>query len=174
MAKIAFLLADMYEDSEFRVPYERLKEAGHDVVVAGHGAGMTVEGKEGDDKMQIDVSTIDLDHEDFDALVIPGGYSPDKIRTDEPAVTFTRAMFASGKTVAAICHGPWVLAEADVITGLELTSWPSIQTDLENAGARWVNQAVVEDANLITSRKPSDIDAFCEAIIGRLRQHAAA
>lgn len=174
MAKIAVLVADMYEDSEFRVPYDRLTEAGHTVVVAGERAGVTVNGKEGDDRVTIDVATADLNHESLDGLVIPGGYAPDTMRTDEHAVAFTRPMFTSGKPVAAICHGPWLLAEADVITGLELTSWPSLRTDLENAGARWVDQPVAEDANLITSRKPGDLEAFCDALLARFRQPAVA
>lgn len=174
MARIAFLVADMYEDSEFRVPYERLREAGHEIVVAGKEAGTTVHGKQGDDSVEIEAAASDLDHTDFDALVLPGGYSPDKLRTDRPSVGFTRAMFMSGKTVAAICHAPWMLAEADVLQSMTLTSWPSIKTDLVNAGATWVDREVAEDTNLITSRKPDDLDAFCQAILVHLEQAEAA
>lgn len=169
MAKIAFLLANDYEDSEFRVPYERLREAGHDIDVAGTEAGETLQGKQGDDKVDTDTSTTDLDPSNYQALVIPGGYSPDKLRTDHEAVAFTRAMFMSGKPVAAICHAGWMLAEADVVTGLTMTSWPSIRTDLENAGARWVDEPVVEESNLITSRKPADLDEFCSAILRQVK-----
>lgn len=174
MAKIAFIVADDYEDSEFRVPYRRLGEAGHDIVVAGTEAGSVLHGKRDNDTVETDVPTSDLDHAEFDALVIPGGYSPDKLRTDEHAVRFTRAMVTSGKTVAAICHAGWMLAEADVLDGLTVTSWPSIRTDLENAGAKWVDRPVVEESNLITSRKPDDLDPFCEAILNRLEQADAA
>lgn len=174
MAAIAFLVADDYEDSEFRIPYRRLGEAGHDIVVAGTEAGTALRGKRGEDTVETDVATADLDHTEFGALVIPGGYAPDKLRTDEHAVRFTRAMATSGKTVAAICHAGWMLAEADVIDGLTVTSWPSIRTDLENAGATWVDRPVVEESNLITSRNPDDLDAFCEAILHRLRQTEAA
>lgn len=174
MAKIAFVVADDYEDSEFRIPYRRLGEAGHDIVVAGTEAGSVLHGKRDDDTIETDIATSELDRGEFDALVIPGGYSPDKLRLDEHAVRFTRAMVTSGKTVAAICHAGWMLAEAGVLEGLTVTSWPSIRTDLENAGATWVDRPVVEESNLITSRKPDDLDAFCETILHHLEQAEAA
>lgn len=174
MAEIAFLVADDYEDSEFRVPYRRLGEAGHDIVVAGTEAGAALTGKRGDDTVETDVATSQLDKESFDALVIPGGYSPDHLRLDEDAVRFTRAMVTSGKTTGVICHAGWMLAEAGVLDGLTVTSWPSIRTDLQNAGATWVDRPVVEESNLITSRKPDDLEAFCEAILHRLEQVEAA
>lgn len=173
MARIAFLLADDYEDPEFRVPFDRLRQRGHDVVVATPDPDAPLHGKRGDE-FRAGTPTRGLDHEEFDALVIPGGYSPDKLRLDEPAVSFTRAMFASGKPVAAICHAAWMLAEADVLQGLTLTSWPSLRTDLENAGATWLDEPVVEDANLITSRKPDDLDVFVDTIERQLAHHTAA
>jgi protease I len=110
----------------------------------------------------------DVTHNQFDALVIPGGYSPDHLRMDPRMVDLTRDMARSGRPVAAICHGPWMLAEADVARGRMMTSWPSIRTDLVNAGAKWIDREVVEDGNLITSRKPSDLDAFSEALLRHL------
>jgi len=114
----------------------------------------------------------DVSANEFDALVIPGGYSPDKLRMSRPMVAFTRAFFDQGKLVAAVCHGPWMLVEADVAEGRTVTSWPSIRTDLINAGARWVDREVVEDGNLITSRKPDDLPAFSQAILRRLEERA--
>ena len=106
--------------------------------------------------------------EDFDAVVIPGGHGPDKLRLDEAMVEFTRRFHASGKPLAAICHGPQLLIEAEVVKGRTMTSWPSVRKDLINAGAQWVDQAVVEDDNLITSRTPADLAAFCEAVLKRV------
>src|SRR5689334_24281649 len=103
-------------------------------------------------------------------LLIPGGHSPDHLRMDESVVRFVRRFWETGKPVAAICHGPQLLIDADVVRGVTLTSWPSVRKDLENAGARWVDQPVVEDGRLITSRKPADLDAFCAAVLGRLSQ----
>jgi len=174
MAKVAFILASDFEDSEFRVPYDRLTEAGHQVVVAGPSAGQELTGKKGNETVTPDTAISDLDPEDFDALVIPGGYSPDKLRLEESAVRFTRAMFNTGRTVAAVCHAGSLLVDADVIEGLTVTSWPSIRRDLENAGATWVDQEVVEEANLITSRNPDDLPAFSDAILARLEEKVSA
>lgn len=174
MAKVAIILAEDFEDSEFRVPFDRLEGAGHDIVVAGKEAGTDLTGKRGDETVTTDSAIGDLDPDEFDALVIPGGYSPDKLRTHEAAVQLTRRMFNSGRTVAAICHAGSLLVDADVISGLTLTSWPSIQRDLENAGAIWVDEEVVEEANLITSRKPDDLEAFSNAILTRLEEKVSA
>jgi protease I len=106
--------------------------------------------------------------DEFDALVIPGGYSPDRLRMDPDMVNFVREFVRSGKVTAAVCHAPWMLAEADVIRGRTVTSWPSIKTDLVNAGAKWIDREVVEDGNIITSRKPADLTAFSETILRRL------
>jgi protease I len=164
MAKIAMPVAEGFEDSEFTVPYERLRAGGHEVVVVGSQPGTTVEGKRGDAKAEIERTAADLLPEDFDALVIAGGHSPDRLRLDSRLVAFVRDFFRTGRPVAAICHGPQLLIEADVVDGLTLTSWPSVRRDLENAGANWVDRELVEDGNLITSRKPEDLDAFCKAI----------
>lgn len=168
MARIAIALADGFEDSEFSVPCERLREAGHEVTVFGIQAGETVTGKRGKASHRLDAGAAALAPENFDALLIPGGHSPDRLRTDPGVVDFTRRFLASGKPVAAICHGPQLLIETGLIEGRRLTSWPSVRTDLINAGAEWVDQEVVSDGNLITSRKPADLPAFCAALLARV------
>jgi protease I len=167
MSRIAFLLDDVYEDSEFRVPYDRLREAGHDVTVLGLEKGKQVSGKNGD-SFVVDAGPDAADPDSFDAVVVPGGYSPDKVRTQSELVALTRAAAQADKPVAAICHAGWVLAEADVVRGRTVTSFHSIKTDLRNAGADWVDEEVVVDGPLITSRTPRDLDAFCAAILKQL------
>lgn len=168
MARIAFLVDDMFEDDEFLRPVARMREAGHDPIIVGTRGGRQITGKNGA-VATIGRSSRDVSEAEFDAVVIPGGYSPDKVRTDEAMVTLTRQMVEAGKPVAAICHAAWVLAEADVLQGRTITSYPSVRTDVENAGARWKDEEVVEDGNLITSRNPGDIPAFCDAILRQLR-----
>jgi protease I len=174
MARIAMIADDMFEDVELRQPYDRLREAGHEVVLVGLEAGKQITGKKGKERVTIERAAKDVRAEEFDALVIPGGYSPDKLRMSLPMVAFTRAFFDQGKLVAAVCHAPWMLIEADVTEGRTLTSWPSIRTDLLNAGARWVDREVVEDGNLVTSRNPGDLPAFSETILRRLREGTVA
>ncbi len=168
MAKVAFVLADDFEDSEFKVPYDRIREAGHEVTVIGAEAGREVKGKKGKEAFTPEVTADQVSAGDFDALVIPGGYSPDKLRTDAGVVKFVEGIFGADKPVAAICHAGSLLVEADAVRGRTVTSWPSIRTDLINAGAEWVDREVVEDGNLITSRKPDDLDAFTGAVLARL------
>jgi protease I len=168
MARVAFIVADMFEDSEFREPYERLRRAGHEVTVIGADVTKPIHGKKGKETIVPDAAIDDVSAEAFDALVIPGGYSPDHLRMDPRMVEFTRDFFSQGKTIAAVCHAPWMLIEAGIARDRTVTSWPSIRTDLENAGARWVDQEVVEDGPLITSRKPADLPAFSAAILHRL------
>jgi protease I len=165
---IAMIVGQDVEDSEFSVPYERLSADGHVVTVIGAKAGERVQGKRGKLTIVTECAASAADPNDFDALVIPGGYSPDHLRLDAGAVTFVKRFCASGKPVAAICHGPQLLIEAGVVRGRTLTSWPSVRTDLENAGAGWVDRPIVVDGNLMTSRKPEDLDAFCEAIFAAL------
>lgn len=172
MAKVAFIVGEMFEDSEFQVPYDRVKEAGHEPVVIGVESGKKIEGKKGDVTLTTDVAIADVSAGEFDALVIPGGYSPDKIRTNEKMVRLTRDIFEARKPVAAICHAGWMLAEADVIRGKTVTSWPSIKTDLVNAGAEWVDQEVVEDDNLITSRMPDDLESFTKTLLSQIEQRS--
>ena len=170
MAKIAFIADEMFEDSELQVPYERVKEGGHEPVIVGLEANKAIKGKKGDVTVRTDAAASDVDPGEFAALVIPGGYSPDKIRADAAMVRLTRSIFDAGKPVAAICHAGWMLAEADVVRGKTVTSWPSIKTDLINAGANWLDQEVAQDGNLITSRNPDDLEAFCKALLAQLEQ----
>ena len=169
MANVAFVLASDFEDSEFRIPYDRLKAAGHQVVLIGKQRDETVKGKKGNESANIEATAHERRAAEFDALVIPGGYSPDQLRTDEGIVAFVREFAQAGKPIAAVCHGPSLLIEADVVRGKTVTSWPSVRTDLKNAGAQWVDREVVEDGVLITSRNPSDLEAFSAAILQRLK-----
>jgi protease I len=170
VAKIAFILDQMFEDSEFKFPYDGVKAAGHDPVVIGSETGKKLEGKKGNEIVDADVAISEVRPDEFDALVIPGGYSPDKLRTDPKMVEFTRSMYESGKPVAAICHAGWMLAEADILRGKKVTSYHSIKTDLINAGAEWVDQEVVEDGNLITSRRPDDLEVFTKTLLTQVER----
>jgi protease I len=170
MSKVAFIVDQMFEDSEFRFPFERVKEAGHEPVVIGLEAGKKLEGKKGRERVSTERAIDEVSPAEFDALVIPGGYSPDLIRSNRKMVDFTRSIYEAGKPVAAICHAGWMLAEADLVHGKTVTSWPSIKTDLINAGANWVDQEVVEDGNLITSRKPDDLEAFSKTLLVQIEQ----
>lgn len=165
MSRIAFVLADDYEDAEFREPFDAVVRMGHDTTVIGSKSGQDVMGKQRQDRARIEATARDVRPEDFDALVIAGGWSPDKLRMDHDIVAFTRAMVDAGKPVAAICHGPQLLIEADVVRDRTLTSWPSVKKDLENAGAMWVDREVCVSGNLITSRKPEDLKAFQNALL---------
>jgi protease I len=167
-ARIAVILGDMFEDSEYRVPVERLKKSGQEVVVVGVDKTKTVTGKKGREKIKPDRDIDEVSVEDFDALVIPGGYSPDHLRTNPKMVSLTRDMFDAGKPVAAICHAGSMLIEAEIVDERTVTSWPSIRTDLVNAGAHWVDMAVAVDENLITSRMPEDLPAFTDALLHQL------
>jgi protease I len=167
-------VAEGFEDSELTVPLDRFREAGHEVVMIGPKAGEVAVGKQGQASITIDRAAADVDVRQFDALVIPGGYSPDHLRTDADVVRFVRDFVQTQKPVAAICHGPQLLIEADAVSGHEMTSWPSVRKDLENAGASWLDREVVIDGNLITSRKPDDLDAFTQAILERLGKARAA
>jgi protease I len=167
MARIAFIVDDLFEDSEFLEPFARAREAGHEAVVVGMEAGKEVTGKKGA-KVTVEKGSAEVAADEFDAVVIPGGYSPDKVRTDQNLVALTRQVHDAGKPVAAICHAPWVLAEADLLRDRTVTSYHSLRTDLKNAGATWVDKSVVEDGNLITSRHPGDIPDFCDALLSRL------
>ena len=168
MAKVAFVLGDDFEDSEFKVPYDRIREAGHKVTVVGAQANKEVKGKKGKETFTPEAGPGDVNADQFDALVIPGGYSPDKLRTNDGIVSLVQKLFGADKPVAAICHAGSLLIEADAVRGRRVTSWPSIRTDLVNAGAQWEDAEVVEDGNLITSRKPGDLPAFCAAVLQRL------
>lgn len=163
-ARILFIATDGFEDSELLQPLKTLKERGASVTLA------SLEKKEikgdGGATITADCAITDVDSQDYDGLVLPGGTkNPDKLRMEEQVVYTVKKFADAGKPVAAICHGPWLLAEADVIRGRTVTSWPSIRTDLKNAGANVVDKEVVTDGNFVTSRKPEDIPAFTEAFI---------
>ena len=163
-AKILMIATDGFEDSELLEPRRILRERGAEVVLASIEQGV-IEGDNGAG-VEVDRTLDEVDPDDYDALVLPGGTkNPDKLRMDERAVATIRAFAEAGKPVAAICHGPWLLVEADVVRGRTVTGWPSIRTDLRNAGAEVVDQEVVIDGNIVTSRKPEDIPAFTEALI---------
>lgn len=168
--RVAVLAEDIYEDLELLYPLYRLQEAGAEVVVVGPEA-KTYTSKHGY-PVTADRSSREVSAGEFDAVIVPGGYAPDKMRRDPNLVALVRDAFAEGKVVAAICHAGWVLAEADVCRGRTLTSVGAIKTDLINAGATWVDREVVQDGNLITSRTPADLPAYCRTIIEALRQPA--
>lgn len=161
---IALLATDGFEDSELMKPLQAVKETGATVVVVSNDKD-SIEGKNGT-KVDVDVNVEDVDAADFDGLLLPGGVgNPDVMRTVPEAVDFVRDFFELQKPVAAICHAPWLLIEADVVQDRKLTSWPSLKTDLQNAGAHWVDEEVVTDQGLVTSRNPDDIPAFIEKAI---------
>ena len=166
--KVAILVTDGFEQVEMTKPREALIEAGADVSIvsprAGQIQGMNHADKGG--KFDVDLTLDDARPAEFDALMIPGGLmNPDELRANKQALEFARHFFDSGKPVAAICHGPWILIDADLVRGRTLTSWPHIQTDIRNAGGKWVDQEVVVDNGLVTSRKPDDIPAFNKKMI---------
>ncbi|MBN1837145.1 MAG: type 1 glutamine amidotransferase [Spirochaetales bacterium] len=166
MRRVMIFLEELYEDLEFWYPYLRMQEAGFEVKsVAPKKA--TYHGKHGL-PAQADAAVDAVDPLDFDALVIPGGYSPDRMRRSRAMIDTVIRMHQEGKLLASICHGPWMLASAGVVRGRELTSFYSIRDDLVNAGARWVDREVVTDGRIITSRNPGDLPAFCRAIIREL------
>ena len=169
--RIAILATDGFEQSELMKPRQALKDAGFQVDVVSLKAG-SIRGwkdKNWGDEVAVDVELSKVSSDDYDALVLPGGViNPDKLRMEPAAVDFVRSFDKDGKPLAAICHGPWLLAEAGAVEGRQVTSWPSLHTDLINAGAQWKDAEVVTDGHIITSRKPDDIPAFNQAIIDAL------
>jgi protease I len=166
--RVAVLATDGVEQVELDRPWQALEEAGADpeLVSLEEGSITAYQHIDKGDTKKVDTTVASADPDEYDALVLPGGViNGDFIRADADAVAFVKAFFEAGKPVAAICHAPWVLAEADVVRGRRMTSWPSLQTDLRNAGATWVDEEVVVDGNLVTSRKPDDLDAFGAAIV---------
>ncbi|RMG57719.1 MAG: type 1 glutamine amidotransferase [Deltaproteobacteria bacterium] len=166
--KIAILIENLYQELEFWYPYLRFKEEGAEVTVVGTGAGEYAS-KHGYPAKE-DVPADKVKAEDFDAVVIPGGYAPDIMRRNPEMVDFVRDAALKGKIVAAICHAGWMLASADVIKGKEVTGFFSIKDDLVNAGGLYVDEEVVRDGNIITSRVPTDLPAFCREIINALTE----
>lgn len=175
--KVAILAADGVEKVELEQPRAALRDEGAEVQLVSLKPG-EIEARNHDlepaGKFDVDRAVSDVSVDEFDGLVLPGGtVNPDKLRLDDSAVKFVREFVNSGKPVAAICHGPWTLVEAGVVAGRRLTSYPSIRTDLRNAGAEVLDEEVVVDRNLVTSRSPSDLPAFCSAIINQLVHSSA-
>lgn len=171
MQRILIIATDGFEQSELMEPKRLLEEAGAEVTVASLKPG-EIKGwdqKDWGKSVAVDRTVADVSAEDYDALLLPGGQmNPDILRTEHAVIDLVREFDASEKPIAAICHAPWLLAEADIIEGRSLTGWPSIRTDLSNAGAAVVDEEVVVDGNLITSRKPADIPAFTQALMAAL------
>ena len=170
---VAILMTDGVEDSEFRIPYGKLIEAGATVhVISPSGKDVkTWKDHQWGDPVKIDKKLSDVKPVDYHALVLPGGVmNPDALRIDKDAVAFARHFMEESKPVAAICHGPWLLIETGLLKNRTMTSWPSLQTDLTNAGAKWMDKEVVVDNGLVTSRKPDDLHAFCEKMIEEIAE----
>lgn len=166
--KVAILATDGFEQAELMEPRKALEEAGAktEVIAPKDGEIKGWNSKDWGESVKVDKTLDGAKPQDYDALVLPGGVmNPDRLRMDPTAVDFVRKFVETGKPVAAICHGPWTLIEAGVVRGKTLTSWPSLKTDLQNAGAQWVDQEVCTDGQFITSRKPDDIPAFSRATI---------
>jgi protease I len=167
--RIAFLMANEgVEQVEYFEPRKAVEEAGADVDVISTETGH-VQGFDHLDRGEtwdVDKTTSEANASNYDGVVLPGGVpNPDRLRTDKDAVRFLREFFAAGKPAGVICHAPWMLVEADLVDGREITSWPSLQTDIRNAGGNWVDKEVVVDSGLVTSRKPDDLPAFCSKIV---------
>lgn len=174
MAKIAVLIGNLFEDSEYGRPAAAFKNEGFELVHVGLQAGETVKGIVEGTLVNIDRAAREVSTDDFDALLIPGGYSPDQLRADEDVVDFTRKFVKTGKPVFAICHGPQLLITAQVLRGRKTTGWKSIVQDIRNAGAEFIDREVVMDGNLVSSRHPGDIPAFIDACLKKLQWKKAA
>jgi protease I len=179
--RVAFLVANEgIEQVELTEPWAAVTDSGGRPVLVAPEAGtaQAVNHLEPADTFDVDITTEEADPTAYEALVLPGGVAnPDQLRTDEAAVAFVKSMFDAGKPVAAICHGPWTLIEADVVRGRTLTSWPSLRTDINNAGGHWVDKEVQVctegPSTLVTSRKPDDLPAFCDAVTGEFAKASA-
>jgi len=169
LSKIAVIITNMFEDSEYSEPVNAFKKAGHKIIRVGLKEGEVVKGKKKGTLVKIDKAVTDVSVDDFDALLIPGGYSPDKLRANEEAVKFTKEFTESGKPIFSICHGPQLLITAQALKGRKITGWKSIIQDIKNAGAEFIDQEVVEDENLISSRHPGDIPAFIRTSLKKLK-----
>ena len=168
--RVAVLVEEGFEDSELTEPIKALKDAGANVVVVGSGSQESYRGKRKKTQIKPNVDANAVSAPDFDAIIIPGGHAPDKMRLHQSMIDLVKEAYNSGKIVAAICHGPQLLISADIVKGHRVTSWPSVAVDLHNAGAEWVDKPVVRDGNLITSRKPIDIPKFNKSIIDALKE----
>lgn len=175
--KVAFLFTEGVEQVELTKPLEAVRDAGAQATLVSLATGEVQMFNHLDkgDTIKAERAAADVEASQFDALVLPGGVAnPDQLRTDEDAVRFVRGFFEQHKPVAVICHGPWTLIEADVVRGRTLTSWPSLQTDLRNAGAEWVDEEVHVDNGLVSSRKPDDLPAFCAKLVEEVAEGAHA
>ena len=173
--RVAILVTDGFEQVEMTSPRDALREAGAQATLVSPKDGRVKAWDHTDwgEEFDVDLALSEARAEDFDALVLPGGVmSPDKLRMDRDAVRFARDFFRAHKPVAAICHGPWLLVEADVVRGRTVTSYPSLQTDLENAGATWVDREVVVDEGFVTSRNPDDLGAFTRKMVEEIAEGA--
>jgi protease I len=171
--RVAVLVDNGFEQIELTSPIEALRDAGAEAVIVSPQKDKVRawDMKDWGETFDVDLPLDRANADDFDALVLPGGVmNPDRLRTNERAVAFTRAFFEAGKPVASICHGPWLLVEADVVRGRRVTSYPSIRTDLRNAGAEWVDESVVVDAGLVTSRKPDDLPDFNRKMVEEIAE----
>ena len=166
--RIAILAEEDFEDSELTEPLRAMKNAGARVVIVGSGSKKSYKGKRGSAEVTVDTTADKVEASQFDAIIVPGGYAPDKMRLHQPMVDLVREAHAEGKIIAAVCHGPQLLISADIVKGRRVTSWPSVAVDLKNAGAIWVDEPMVRDGNIITSRKPADLPKFNKAIIEAL------
>jgi protease I len=166
--RIAILAEDDFEDSELTEPLRAIKDAGARVLIVGSGSKKSYKGKRGSAVVTVDTTADKVKADEFDAIIVPGGYAPDKMRLHQPMVDLVRKAHEAGKIIAAVCHGPQLLISADIVKGRRVTSWPSVAVDLKNAGATWVDEPVVKDGNIITSRKPADLPKFNKAIIEAL------
>lgn len=172
-SKVAILATHGFEQSELTSPQQALKDAGADVdIISPEGSSIKGwQGKNWGDSVDVDVSLADAKAEEYDALVLPGGViNPDQLRTNDEVLKFVRHFVESGKIVAAICHGPWTLINAEAVEGRTMTSYPTLRKDLENAGAKWVDEEVVVDNGIVTSRNPDDLDAFNAKVIEEIRE----
>jgi len=166
--RIAILAEDDFEDSELTEPLRAMKDAGARVWIVGSGSKKSYKGKRNLADVTVDTSADKVEASQFDAIIVPGGYAPDKMRLHQPMVDLIRKAHAEGKIIAAVCHGPQLLISADIVKGRRVTSWPSVAVDLKNAGAIWVDEPTVRDGNIITARKPADLPKFNNAIIEAL------
>jgi protease I len=167
--RIAILAEEDFEDSELIVPMWGMKNAGAKVLIVGSGSKEIYQGKRGSVAIRVDTTADKVKAEDLDAIIIPGGRAPEKMRQHKSMVELVKKANELGKVIAAVCHGPQLLAAAGIVKGRRLTSWPAVAAELKKAGAEWVDEAVVNDGNLITSRKPADLPRFNKAIIEAIR-----
>jgi protease I len=167
--RIAILAEEDFEDSELIVPMWGMKNAGAKVFIVGSGSKEIYQGKRGSVAIRVDTTADKVKAEDLDAIIIPGGRAPEKMRQHKSMVELVKKANELGKVIAAVCHGPQLLAAAGIVKGRRLTSWPAVAAELKKAGAEWVDEAVVNDGNLITSRKPADLPRFNKAIIEAIR-----